>query len=49
MANKYMKKCSTPSAITEMQINTSLRFHLASLRMASTKNTGEDMEGEKEP
>jgi hypothetical protein len=28
MVNKYMKTCSTSSAIKEMQIKARLRFHL---------------------
>jgi hypothetical protein len=37
MANKY-KKCSTSLVIKEMQINTTLRFHLTSVRMTIIKD-----------
>jgi hypothetical protein len=38
MAKKHMKKCSTFLAVKEIQIKTTLRFHLTSVRMAIIKN-----------
>jgi hypothetical protein len=48
VANKHMKKCSIPLAIKEMQIKTTLRFHLTSCRMAIINNTNNKHLGEKE-
>jgi hypothetical protein len=39
MAKKHMKKCSISLAIKEMQIKTTLRFHLTTVRMVTIKKT----------
>jgi hypothetical protein len=43
VAKKHMKKCSLSLAINEMQIKTTLRFHLTPIRIAIIKNTTNNM------
>ena len=46
MANKHMRKFSTSLSIREIQIQTTVRYHLTLVRMGKINKTGNNNVGE---
>ena len=42
MANRFMKRCSASVIIREVQIKTTVRYHLIHVRVAVIKKTREE-------
>ena len=52
MANRYVTRCSTSQINGEMQIKTTMRYHLAPVRLKKKKSTNENVRedmGKREP